>query len=81
MAVAGVDTVEGDAVLSVEMIEAIGVNQFGTFAQVCNRLLKPGGRAVIQVITAPAWSNAVARTKRKNLRLRHRAQHSEHNTV
>lgn len=55
-----------DAVLSVEMIEAIGVNQFDTFAKVCDRLLKPGGRAVIQVITAPAWSNAVARTKKKS---------------
>jgi len=62
-----IDVADGtvDAVFSVEMLEAIGVNQFDTFASVCNRLLKPGGRAVIQVITAPAWSNSVARTKRK----------------
>jgi len=54
-----------DAILSCEMVEAIGVNQFDTFAAVCERLLKPGGRAVIQVITAPAWSNPTARTKVK----------------
>ncbi|GMI01328.1 hypothetical protein TrVE_jg13023 [Triparma verrucosa] len=54
-----------DAIFSVEMLEAIGVDQFPQFAEVCAELLKPGGRAVIQVITAPAWSNPVARSKVK----------------
>ena len=55
-----------DAIFSVEMLEAIGVNQFPDFAGVCARLLKPGGKAVIQVITAPAWSNPTARSKTKH---------------
>ena len=60
-----IDLAQGslDAIFSVEMIEAIGVEQFGEFASVCAKLLKPGGRAVIQVITVPAWSNPAGRSK------------------
>jgi len=40
-----------DKLASIEMIEAIGHDQFGTFHQKCRELLAPGGRAVIQAIT------------------------------
>jgi cyclopropane-fatty-acyl-phospholipid synthase len=36
---------------SIEMIEAIGHEQYGTFYRQCARLLEPQGRAVIQAIT------------------------------
>jgi cyclopropane-fatty-acyl-phospholipid synthase len=36
---------------SIEMIEAVGHEHFGTFFQSCARLLAPDGRAVIQAIT------------------------------
>lgn len=42
-----------DAIVSVEMLEAVGEEYLGTFFSCCDRLLKPGGRAVIQVITIP----------------------------
>lgn len=42
-----------DAIVSVEMLEAVGEEYLGTFFGCCDRLLKPGGRAVIQVITIP----------------------------
>jgi cyclopropane-fatty-acyl-phospholipid synthase len=42
-----------DAIVSVEMLEAVGEAYLGTFFSCCDRLLKPGGRAVIQVITIP----------------------------
>jgi cyclopropane-fatty-acyl-phospholipid synthase len=40
-----------DKLASIEMIEAIGHDQYGTFHQKCRELLAPGGRAVIQAIT------------------------------
>jgi len=40
-----------DKIVSIEMLEAVGHLYFGTFFQVCDRLLKPGGLLVIQVIT------------------------------
>lgn len=40
-----------DKIVSIEMLEAVGHRYFGTFFQVCDRLLKPGGLLVIQVIT------------------------------
>ena len=44
---------EYDAVLSVEMIEAVGLEYLDTyFAQIAS-VLAPGGRAVIQAITMP----------------------------
>ncbi len=40
-------------VVSIEMIEAIGENQFGTFFATIDRVLAPGGRAAIQTILVP----------------------------
>jgi cyclopropane-fatty-acyl-phospholipid synthase len=48
-------TVQGefDAVVSIEMLEAVGHEYFPTFFETIDRVLKPGGRAAIQVITYP----------------------------
>jgi cyclopropane-fatty-acyl-phospholipid synthase len=40
-------------VVSIEMIEAIGADQFGTFFATIDRLLAPGGRAAVQTILIP----------------------------
>ncbi|MDT7766232.1 MAG: cyclopropane-fatty-acyl-phospholipid synthase [Mycobacterium sp.] len=47
--------VEGryDAVLSVEMIEAVGYRFWPTYFQTLDRLVMPGGRVAIQAITMP----------------------------
>jgi len=47
--------VEGryDKIVSIEMLEAVGHQYFALFFRRCDALLKPGGRAVIQVITIP----------------------------
>jgi cyclopropane-fatty-acyl-phospholipid synthase len=42
-----------DAVVSIEMLEAVGAEYFGTFFAVCDRALVPGGRLSLQVITFP----------------------------
>jgi cyclopropane-fatty-acyl-phospholipid synthase len=42
-----------DAVLSVEMIEAVGHEFWPTYFESIDRLLAPGGRAAIQAITMP----------------------------
>jgi cyclopropane-fatty-acyl-phospholipid synthase len=42
-----------DAVLSVEMIEAVGANHWHEYFGAIERLLKPGGRAGLQAITMP----------------------------
>ncbi len=48
-------TMEGqfDKIVSIEMLEAVGHEFLGAFFQACDRLLKPDGKAVIQVITIP----------------------------
>ncbi len=48
-------TVDGrySKVVSVEMIEAIGGDQFGTFFATIDRVLAPGGRAAVQAILVP----------------------------
>ena len=48
-------TVEGTytKVASIEMIEAIGADQFGTFFATIDRVLAPGGRAALQSILVP----------------------------
>jgi cyclopropane-fatty-acyl-phospholipid synthase len=48
-------TVEGSftKVVSIEMIEAIGADQFGTFFATIDRVLAPGGRAAVQSILIP----------------------------
>ena len=40
-----------DKLVSIEMIEAIGSDQYETYFEQCSRLLKPGGRMLIQAIT------------------------------
>lgn len=42
-----------DRIVSIEMLEAVGHAYLGTFFERCDALLKPGGRAVLQVITIP----------------------------
>jgi len=42
-----------DRIVSIEMLEAVGHRYFGRFFHVCDRLLRPGGRMVVQVITIP----------------------------
>jgi cyclopropane-fatty-acyl-phospholipid synthase len=48
-------TVDGTftRVVSIEMIEAIGADQFGTFFATIDRVLAPGGRAAVQSILVP----------------------------
>lgn len=40
-----------DKLVSIEMIEAIGSDQYDTYFEQCGQLLKPGGRMLIQAIT------------------------------
>lgn len=42
---------EYDKLVSLEMIEAIGADQYDTYFARCSSLLKPGGRMLIQTIT------------------------------
>ena len=42
-----------DKIVSIEMLEAVGHKYLGTFFSTCDKLLKPAGRLVIQVITVP----------------------------
>jgi cyclopropane-fatty-acyl-phospholipid synthase len=42
-----------DAVVSVEMIEAVGADYWPTYFQTLDRVLKPGGRIGLQAITMP----------------------------
>lgn len=44
---------EYDKIVSIEMIEAVGKDYLPTYFQCCDRLLKPGGRLVIQAIVIP----------------------------
>lgn len=42
-----------DAILSIEMIEAVGHDYLSLFFNVCHNCLKPGGRLALQCITYP----------------------------
>ena len=42
-----------DKIVSIEMIEAIGHENLPVFFSTCDRLLKPGGTLLVQVITVP----------------------------
>ncbi len=42
-----------DAVVSIEMLEAVGAEYYGTFFAACDRALRPGGKLSLQVITLP----------------------------
>ncbi len=44
---------EYDAVVSIEMLEAVGAEYYADYFAAVSRALKPGGRAAIQVITFP----------------------------
>lgn len=44
---------EYDAIVSIEMLEAVGHRFLPAYFRKCDEVLKPGGRAVIQVITIP----------------------------
>jgi cyclopropane-fatty-acyl-phospholipid synthase len=42
-----------DAIVSIEMLEAVGAEYFATFFETCDRALVDGGRLSVQVITFP----------------------------
>jgi cyclopropane-fatty-acyl-phospholipid synthase len=42
-----------DAIVSIEMLEAVGAEYFATFFETCDAALAPGGRLSLQVITFP----------------------------
>ena len=42
-----------DAIVSIEMLEAVGAEYFATFFEVCDAALVPGGRLSLQSITFP----------------------------
>jgi cyclopropane-fatty-acyl-phospholipid synthase len=42
-----------DAIVSIEMLEAVGPEYYATFFEACDRVLKPGGRISLQSITFP----------------------------
>lgn len=42
-----------DKIVSIEMLEAVGHANLGTWFSACDRALVPGGKAVVQVITIP----------------------------
>ena len=42
-----------DRIVSIEMLEAVGEKYLPVFFHTCDRLLKPGGRLALQVITIP----------------------------
>ena len=42
-----------DRIVSIEMLEAVGHAYYGTYFHTLDRLLKPGGRIALQVITIP----------------------------
>ena len=50
-----------DAVVSVEMIEAVGARHWPTYLATLDRLLRPGGRVALQTITMPHQRMLVAR--------------------
>jgi len=43
-----------DAIVSIEMLEAVGAEYLATFFEACDRALAPGGRLSLQSITFPA---------------------------
>ena len=42
-----------DAIVSIEMVEAVGAEYLAAFFEACDRALRPGGRLGLQVITFP----------------------------
>jgi cyclopropane-fatty-acyl-phospholipid synthase len=42
-----------DAIVSIEMLEAVGAEYLATYFEACDRVLRPGGRLSVQVICFP----------------------------
>lgn len=42
-----------DRIISIEMLEAVGLEYMPGYFEICSKLLKPGGKMVFQVITYP----------------------------
>jgi cyclopropane-fatty-acyl-phospholipid synthase len=42
-----------DAIVSIEMLEAVGAEHYPTFFEACDRALRPGGKLSLQVISFP----------------------------
>jgi cyclopropane-fatty-acyl-phospholipid synthase len=42
-----------DAIVSIEMLEAVGAEYLATYFEACDRVLRPGGRFSVQVICFP----------------------------
>jgi cyclopropane-fatty-acyl-phospholipid synthase len=42
-----------DAIVSIEMLEAVGAEYFETYFEACDRVLKPGGKMSLQTIAFP----------------------------
>jgi len=57
-----------DTVVSVEMIEAVGHENLGTFFAACDRTLAPGGRAIVLVPAGPSRFNSLDRALGHRLR-------------
>ena len=60
-----------DAVISIEMIEAVGHDYLPLFFQTCNRVLKPGGRLALQGIIYNKLDNYDQYRKRSDFIRRH----------
>ena len=79
-----------DAIVSIEMLEAVGAEYFETFFEICDRALVPGGRLSLQSITFPDAALRAAAPRREldpDVHLpgrpvpvagRHRAVHPRH---
>ena len=56
------------ALVSLEMIEAVGWKHFGTFFSTCSELLEPDGRMLLQAITIDDRAYAVERASKSFIR-------------
>lgn len=59
-----------DRLVSIEMIEAVGWKDFGTFFATCSNLLRPDGEMLLQAITVDDRAYAVERASRSFIRTR-----------
>jgi cyclopropane-fatty-acyl-phospholipid synthase len=57
-----------DKLVSIEMIEAVGWRDFGTFFERCSRLLRPDGAMLLQAITIDERAYEVEKTSRSFIR-------------
>ena len=54
-----------DAIVSIEMLEAVGAEYFSTFFEACDRALVPGGRMSLQTIAFPDVAYEPQRPRRE----------------